>query len=360
MDNIFKSKCALSCIIFLMSGTMYLYILNLRPELISKGMFWIVSFGLMLLIYYLIFLISSILQVILIKCFRLFPIKVFTLYPFTYDGVWRVHPIRLIYNIEGFSNSLILNLGTYIEDKELLMNKMKKLLILRKLSFLITYGSFFLILSRFDIKAILVLLIAAMSTILLSYFQYGTFWYGADYLYGKGPDFLREYILASKTIMILSSEQYARALKEEHEDQYLECSILENYLYRSILDKSVQLSVEIIESASTKQINSLEFYHSDLTLDSKRLNLIKLIGLAGYRCQNDTVINLSIEQYTCIYELIANNSLPLFQKYGPATIKKQIDALKYADPDLFHILKIQDMQYIFSSYDPLVVPSAFQ
>lgn len=354
MNKIFKNKGSLLIIIFLMLGTMYLYVLNLRPELMTKGVLWIISFILMLLFYYLIFLISSFLQVILIKCCRLFPIKVFTLYPFTYDGTWRFHPIKLIYNIEGFSNSLILNLGTYFENKDLLMTKMKQLLMLRKLSVLITYGAIFLVLSRFDIKTFLVILIAAISTILLSYFQYGTFWYGADYLYGEGPESLSEYILASKTIMILSSEQYAKSLIEEHEDQYLECLILENYLYRIILDKKTQCSVKIIDAAITKQLDSLEYFHSNLALDTKRLNLIKVIGWTGFQCGNDVLIKLSVEQYTRVYEMIVNNSLPFFQKAGPSTIREQIVALKSADSDLFHSLKISDMQFVFSTYDRLI------
>lgn len=56
---------------------------------------------------------------------------------------------------------------------------------------------------------------------------------------------------------------------------------------------------------------------------------------------------------THIHDLNANNSLPLFHKFGPATISQQIEALKSADPDLSHILKLQDMQNVFSTYDNL-------
>lgn len=266
MDKIFKNKWILTCIIFLILGITFVYILNLRPDLNLKGGYWIFSFLLTLLFYYFIFILSTILQIFLIKCFRIMPIKVFSLYPITYDGSFRFYPIRLIYNIEAFNNSLILNLALYFKDDRQLMNQMKKLLILRKISILLSISLLFLLLNRFDVKTTIVFLIAALSMILVSYFQYGAYWYGYDYLYSKGAASLKEYLLASKSIMILDSIQYADALKQEHEDEYLECSILENYLYRSILDNKSICSMDIIRAATLRQIDKIEFFRINLKI----------------------------------------------------------------------------------------------
>lgn len=353
MQKIFKSKNILSLIIFIMLGILYIYILNLKSGQISQAATWIVSFIILLLFYYFVFIITTVIQILGILCLNLFPIKVFSLYPVTFDGTWRFHPVNLIYNIEGYSNSLILNLALFIHDKSLLMKKMKQLLILRKASILLTYCLVFLILRQYDIKTILVLSIAAISTILLSYFQYGSFWYGYDYLYNEGSDILKEYIEASKSIMILTANQYAVALKETHNDPVLELAILDNYLYRSILERSDQLSAQLVESTISKYMDPDHFFLYHLTLDTKRLNSIKLIGWTGYKLKNREVIEISIDQYTKVYEYVVNNSYAFFTK-AYKNMRNELNTLKSQNLQSSNELHLQKFQNVFSCYDAIL------
>lgn len=353
MDRLFKNKSMLSILIFGMLGIVYLYILNLRSNLMFHGVYWFASFVFTVCFYYSCFIISTVIQIILIQCFNIFPLKVFSIYPFTYDGQARIHPIRLLYNIEGFSNSLILNLLRYIDDEETMMKKMKQLLRIRKISILITYCFIFLIIHRYDVITILVLGIAVISTILLSYFQYGTFWYGYDYLYGKGPNILKEFLFSSKSIMFLNAKQYDDILYDNHTDPFLELSILENYLYRSILENNRELSIETIRNVMEKYIDPDHFFAYDLTMDTKRLHIIKLIGWTGIKCQHDEVIELSIEFYSRIYEYARIHSLPMFQTYGLKTMRNEIELLKSRQIIEYHRLKLQDIQHVFSYYDDI-------
>lgn len=348
-----ENKYSLTFIIFIMLGIMYIHFLNLFSEQLSNGLIWCLSFVLLLLFYYSGFILSSLIQILMIKLFRILPIKVVSLYPITYDGHWEIHPLRLLYNVEGFSNSLIINLTQFIKNDELILKKLKQLLYIRKISIFMSYAILFLLLRQINLRNLLLFFIISILTISLSYFQYGTFWYGYDYLYRKGLDSLKEYLYASKSIMILKSENYVEALNTPYKDHYLRLCLIENYLYSCLIEKNIDISIEFMKLTLQDMIHSEQFFMYDLTLDTKRLNLIKLMGWAGIVCCNKDILQLSIELYSKIYETIVNNSLPVFLKYGANTMKDEIAILKRNEHVSPSKLRLQDMQNIFSFYNKL-------
>lgn len=155
MKRIFCNKSLFLFVIMMSLGLVFMHFLFLNSYLLPNATHWILSFIKMLFFFYMIFIVSSILQIFSVIVFKVFPLKVFTVYPFTYDGKWRFHPIRLTYNIEGFSNSLVLNLSLFLNDSEELIVKLKKLLWIRKICLLITMLLMFLLFHDFHIAMLL-------------------------------------------------------------------------------------------------------------------------------------------------------------------------------------------------------------
>lgn len=354
MDKIYKNKYALLILIFLFLGIVFNYFLTLQIELISNGFYWLKTFALMLLFFYFSFVFSTLIQITFLFILRIFPIKVFSIYPFTFDGKLRFRPLRLIYNIEGFTNSLIINLSYYVNNENLLLKKMKQFLLLRKISTFISYFILFLFLNNINMKTIIVVVVAYLGTVLISYFKYGTFWYGYDFIYHSGSNELIEYLYSTKSIMFFNGNEYAKFYnKIENENNLLELSVLENYLYRCILERETIIDANILEQNMMKYHNPDKVLTYDLNFDAKRINILKLIGWVGIVCNNRDYVQCSINLLFSIYTDVVNNSLPVFIKHGTKRIKEEINILKHEQNGTSCPIKLQDMQCIFSIYDKL-------
>lgn len=354
MDKIYKSKYALSILIFLILGLMFWYFLTLRIEFISDGSDWIKSFGLMLLFFYSGFIISTCIQISLLFIFHVFPIKVFSMYPFTFDGKLRFHPLRLVFNIEGFTNSLIINLAYDMNNQKVLLKKMKQFLLLRKISTLISYCILFVLLNNINVKTIIVVILVCLGTLLISYFNYGAFWCGYDFIYHSDSNKLTEYLYSTKSIMVFHTKEYVKFYNQlENEDDLLELSVIENYLYRCILERKTIINANILEQNLMKYQDPDEVFAYDLNFDAKRINILKLIGWVGIVCNDADYVQCSINLLSSIYTDVVNHSLPMFIKYGTKRIKGEINALKQVQNGTNCPMKLQDMQNIFSIYDKL-------
>lgn len=353
MKSFLTKKNILPLLVFLQAGFLYIYFLSLEKGPIINGSLWFIAFFKMLLFYYFIFVASTLLQILSIKCFHLFPINVFSLYPVAFDGTLSFHPIRLLYNVEGFSNALILNLAQYINNEELLAIKMKQLLYIRKCCYFLAYGILFMYLQQYNLITFFIFLLAFLGTVFISYFQFGSFWYGYDYIYGQGAAFIREYLYASKTIMFLNAAQYADALHKEHRDDFFVLAIAENYVYRSIIERNQQESAQLLEHTLATYIEANETCTYDLTLDTKLLHVIKVIGWAGIICENTDMLQLSIAMYSTIYEVLLYDNAPIYVKHAAEKIEKELEYLRNHPPGLPCQLHIQNMQNIFNFYNKI-------
>ncbi len=355
MKGVYCNKSLFLSLLIILLGLVFVYFLFSNPTSSQTGTDWILSFCRMLIFYYLLFVISSCIQIIFVLTFRIFPLKVFSIYPFTYDGKWRFHPIKLIYNIEGFSNSLILNLSKLINDPEKLSVTMKKLLIVRKISLFISILFMFLFVQHFNTKTAFMFFIVYIGIILCSYFKYDDFWIGYDYLYLEGTDKIIYFLLSSKTIMLINSMNYAKGYVDYQENSMIEeLSILENYLYRCILEKQTIIPADVLKDHLKIYRNPEKVLLFNLKVDTKWLNILKLIGIVGLECDNHEYIDCSIEELTNVYINIINNSIPFFIEHGTNLLKLEIDSIKlFKEGYNNNVIKLQNLQNIFSSYENL-------
>lgn len=346
-------KYALPLLIFMTTGIMFVYILHNLFDLKLHGMYWILSFVLMIFFFYASFLFSTFIQIALIKTFQVFKLQVCSIYPFTYDGKWRFHPIRLLYNVEGFHNSLHYNLAQFIDDDKILMKKGKQLQNIKSISIFLSYAIIILCF-RQTLLSLVILFILYIITILISYMSYGTFWYGYNYVYTLGVSTMKYYLYASKTIMILQHEQYKKALTMDPINAYFTLLILDNYLYTSIYENNKDISSTFIRHIWNANINTNQCFQYDIMFDTTYLNTIKLMGWTGILCDNIQLIEFAIELYQTIYEYILYNSFPSISKYAIKKMKKEIQYLKSHENIDISQLPLQDIQNIFSIYEPIL------
>lgn len=352
MKKYYDNKQLLSQIIFFLLGSMFLHFLLLHPSEMSNGIHWITSFVLMLLFLYLVFVVSTLLQLVCIFLCKVFPIKVVSLSPITYDGKWRVHPLRLLYNIEGFSNSLIINLSAFVHDQHLLDKKMKQLLRIRKLCIILSFSILLVCFFPINFKTLLCFAIACIGTIALSFFRYGNFWYGYDAMYHLGMDEVTTYLYGAKSIMMFSAKDYANAfLTYDKEDAFQQLSIVENYLYRCIIETSSILTTSQISKVNIDIQDKSRRLSFDVNFDAKYVNFILLLGWTGMRCHCEEYIQYAIDLQSEVYETLVNNSSPFFIKYGVKKVKQDLEQLKTYRNDKRCPFKLQDMQTIYRSYD---------
>lgn len=357
MENIRTSKNTVSIIIFMLLGILFCEFLYIGIDYFTNAWYWIFSFFMTLIVYYLIYVMITFIQITIIRLFKVFPIKVCSIYPFTYDGKLRFHPLRLLYNIESYHNSLILNLSEYIQHPQL-MEKLHSLLWIRKISTIIVISVLFMAFHHYDLITFFAFLLIVLGILSLSYLQCDTFWYGYDFIYSKGIQYFRFYLFGSKTILFMHAEDYGKYMMTiESDDKKMMLNILENYLYRCILEQHTTLTVSQIMTYIEYCRNNNQLMEYNISFDTKMLNIKKLIGWTGIKCHEKKYLECSIDLLLELYDYMVNNSLPAFIKYGTNKLRSEIEYLKNYTVKKDCVLELQDSQQIFSCYESLLTLS---
>lgn len=345
MSSFFKNKHCLSIILLILFGTPFLYLITQASQHIDKATVWISTFITSFLFLYLVFMTSTLLQLLLIKCFHVFDIASFSLYPMTFDGKLAFHPIRLLYTIEGFSNSLILNLCPYIQQEEVLRRKMKAFLRIRKLSVLITLFILFFLYQHYDMKTLFMFVIIAITTILLSYFQYGYFWYGYDFVSKQEFSYVQHYLFSCKGIPLLSAQTYADAVLSSDEEHEFRLAIIENYLYRCILEKrTILTSKQLLPRLSLKDHPKYQLYS-----DAKAMGLVRLIGWTGIQCNDEEYLSSAINMLSQLIQALYEHPMLTVATYSTQKLQEEIDYLK--DPTKPRRLALMEHEAVFHCYE---------
>lgn len=351
MKRLLARKQVLSLMIFLLLTIMYGYWLFQHPDRLPLASHWIMAFCQTLLFYYVVLLLTSLLQMLMVGMFHVFPIQICCLYPFTYDGKWRFHPIRMLYQQEGFHSCLYLNLAQYLPCMEVIKQKLKQLLLYRKISYVLTFLFLFGVMHNAHGYTVVMMGIVCSGLIALSYGSVTNCWIGLDGTYHKGMMAIGELLYSGKTISFLDAQAYANILQEGNiRNPYVELAILGNYCYRCLLENTAIIAADIISTKLSSYRHHEAVLTYDLAFDTSLLQVMKLFGWVGIVCKEDRYRTGSIGLLMSLYTDMLQQSTPFFAAHGTKTLRREIAALQSKKVTKAQ-LHLQDMQAIFAIYE---------
>lgn len=351
MKKLYRGKIVLLCIMFVPMWFVYQHILtDFNAFETLKLHIWIVAFLLMLLFFYISVIMTTLIEFIIIKSFHLVKMKGLILYPFTYDGKLELHPIKLLYNKESFRDNISMNLTSLIDDENRVYDIFKKIINIHKVSSILAFCLLFVIYQNFTINILILFLLCLMSRILVTHFHYSDYWEGNAFILSQGKDYLICSLYKSRYIERISSQQYANYLRNHCNmlDKESLLSIMENYLLKSIIEKTTFLSVEDLKVyiQILNPENKVMSYH--MGFDARFMQCKKLIGYVGIVCENERYIECSKEllrdiRNEMVNMNIAKKAITELNLYIAFLEKNKIDDNKI-------ITSLYDTYFIFHYY----------
>lgn len=256
---------------------------------------FIVSFIVALIILYSIYLCKVLLECLLIIVFVKVKINYLIICPFTYDSKILFNPLSLLYNYDGFQNSMYLNIDLTLPLDQ--TNKLvKRILVIAKLSLILSSIFIGLILVYFSTIMILpIILLFPITLGVFSYLKFTEFSYGANYFINSyGIDV---YLLQSNGFKNFNPSCFIDFLdnKKDEVTPSILLKILENFIFNLIYNN------HLLNQRNLKQLvhSILEieyyFYQEQYSpqFQTRYINLIKLIAVVYHKnFSHDTLLDI--------------------------------------------------------------------
>lgn len=267
-------------------------------SLFAVGIYLVVS----VLLVYTIYVITFFIELLFLVTFRLIKIKYLIIYPFSYDGKLYFKPIKLLMHQDFFRDAFPMNLVIDLQNGETenqLKSKFKKIIYLREISTLISYGLVLLLIMHFfEISFLLEFTISFFSMILVSFVSDGYWWSGTRYIIKN--ETITKYLLSMPNLEEVDVEKYSKYLEEElnNKNKVIDVTyidVLENCLYSSFYEEKVYLSEESLKNLCDSILHKgVELKIKSLRYEQQRISIQKMIGLISIIKKNNDYHNVFI------------------------------------------------------------------
>lgn len=256
----------------------------------------LLSFVFSLLVLYAVYLCKIILECLFNVIFLKLKINYLIFYPFAYDTHLLFHPLILLYNYDGFQNSMYLNIDIHLSNNE--KNKLiKQITLISKVSFILSAIFIGLILSYFtSLVLLLIMLIFPVIWGTFSYLKFTDFSYGVHYLINKyGIDV---FLLQANGFKEYTPSLYFEYLDNKTMDipSPVLLKMIENLIFIVIYHEHM-LSQKETEKIVTALLDMESFFYLEpysLQFQTRYINIVKLIAVLYHKqFEDETTFNIN-------------------------------------------------------------------
>lgn len=251
----------------------------------------IYSYLMVVVMLYVIHLLTFCIQIIILKVTGN-NIYIFSCYPFSFDGVIRFKPIKMMYHQELYETQIPYNIVSLIngnDDIKVIRSQFKRNVLLWVLSrgisiILVWFVAKYLL----EINLGFELAILFIANITTQYMFYNNEHYG--YLYAFHNKDLEVHAVIKIPFKFVDFKIFSNlfARYDNNDDQGLGYKLLNSYFYKCIEQKKAPIKIENFKKY-------IEF-KDNLSEIPKLINCVKMVGLVGKICDNDEYLYYSIQE----------------------------------------------------------------